>query len=321
VADDQPADDGADSRPGESSTSVAHRSGFACFVGRPNVGKSTLLNAIVGEKIAITSDRPQTTRRAVRGILTRPDAQLVIVDTPGMHKPRTLLGERLGDLVRTVWSDVDVVGFCVPAGEKIGPGDRRIVGELAEQAAGTPVIGIVTKTDVVHREQVAEQLLALSALTGIVDVVPVSAVQDFQVTTLADLLIARLPVGPPLYPDAEVTDEPLDTRISEIVREAALDGAREELPHSLAVLVDEIVPREDRPDLQDVYVTIYVERDSQKGIVVGAKGSRLAAVGKRARPQIEQLLGTRVYLSLHVTVAKEWQRDPKLLRRLGFDQH
>ena len=305
--------------PDEIAGTPAHRSGFACFVGRPNVGKSTLLNAVMGEKIAITSDRPQTTRRAIRGVLTRPDAQLVIVDTPGMHKPRTLLGQRLGDLIRSVWSDVDVVGFCVPAGEKIGPGDRRIAAELAEQAARTPVIGIVTKTDLVGKERVAEQLVALSEFDGIVDVVPVSATAGYQVTTLVDLLIARLPPGPPLYPDAEVTDEPLDTRIAEIVREAALDGAREELPHSLAVLVDEILPREGRTDLQDVYVTIYVERDSQKGIVVGAGGSRLSAVGRRARPQIERLLGTKVYLSLHVTVAKEWQRDPKLLRRLGFD--
>lgn len=303
--------------------SADHRSGFACFVGRPNAGKSTLLNAMVGEKIAITSDKPQTTRRAVRGILTRPDAQLVIVDTPGMHRPRTLLGERLGDLIRTVWSDVDVVGFCLPADEAVGPGDRRIAAELKEQAAGTPVIGILTKTDRISRQRIAEQLLAVSALAEFAEIVPVSAVAGEQVELLADLLIARLPASGRLYPDAEVTDEPIQTRIAELVREATLDGAREELPHSLAALVTEIVPpgsdAASRSGLTRVFVTIFVERDSQKAIVLGHRGSRLADVGRRARLQIEPLLGTRVYLDLHVAVAKDWQRDPRQLRKLGFD--
>lgn len=311
-----------------------HRAGFACFVGRPNAGKSTLLNAIVGEKIAITSDKPQTTRRAVRGIITRPDAQLIIVDTPGMHRPRTLLGQRLGDLVRTVWSDVDVVGFCIPADEKIGPGDRRIAAEIAEQAHGAPVVGIVTKTDRTSRGQLAAQLVAMSELSDFADIVPVSALAGEQVDVLTDVLITHLPDGSRLYPDAETTDEPLETRIAELVREAALDGVREELPHSLAALVTEMAPREPdadsaRPEqpaqptkpalLTDVYVTIFVERPSQKAIMLGHKGSRLSDVGRRARLQIEQLLGTRVYLHLHVAVAKDWQRDPKQLRKLGFD--
>ncbi len=225
---------------------MTHRSGFACFVGRPNAGKSTLLNAMIGAKVAITSDKPQTTRRAIRGILTRDDAQLVIVDTPGMHKPRTLLGERLDDLVRTVWSDVDVIGFCVPADEAIGPGDRRIAAELADQAPRTPVIGIVTKTDKVPAEQVAAQLLALSASREFAEVVPVSALAHDRVDLLADLLIARLPEGPPLYPDGELTDEPIETLVAELIREASLDGVRDELPHSLAVMVDEIGPRDGR---------------------------------------------------------------------------
>lgn len=297
-----------------------HRSGFACFVGRPNVGKSTLLNAIVGSKIAITSDKPQTTRRAVRGIVTRPHAQLVIVDTPGLHKPRTLLGERLGDLVRSVWSDVDVVGFCVPADEKVGPGDRRIAAELTEQAGRTPVIGILTKTDKASPVQIAEQLLAMSQVRDFAEVVPVSATANRQVDLLGDLLIAELPVGPMLYLDGEVTDEPVDTMIAEIVREAALDGVRDELPHSLAALVTEMGPRESRPQLTDVYATIFVERDSQKAIVLGHQGSRLSAVGRRARLRIEELLGGPVYLNLHIAVAKDWQRDPKQLRKLGFDQ-
>ena len=297
----------------------SHRSGFACFVGRPNVGKSTLLNALVGTKIAITSDKPQTTRRAIRGIVTRPAAQLVVVDTPGMHKPRTLLGQRLGDLVRTVWSDVDVVGLCIPADEAVGPGDRRIVAELAEQAGRTPVIGIVTKADRVAPAQVAAQLSAVAAIRDFADVVPVSAVDGFQVGLVTDLLIAQLPFGPALYPDGEVTDEPVETLIAELVREATLDGARDELPHSLAAVVDEMSAREGRPELTDVYATIFVERDSQKAIVIGHKGSRLSSVGRRARLGIEELLGTKVFLHLHVTVAKDWQRDPKQLRKLGFD--
>lgn len=310
---------------GSDSAAASHRSGFACFVGRPNAGKSTLLNAMVGEKIAITSDKPQTTRRAVRGIVTRPDAQLVIVDTPGLHRPRTLLGERLGDLVRTVWSDVDVVGFCLPADEQVGPGDRRIAAELAEQASSTPVIGVVTKTDRVARGRVAEQLLAVSALADFADIIPVSAVSGEQVDLLTELLIARLPAGERLYPDAETTDEPLETRIAELVREAALDGVREELPHSLAAIVTEIVPPglaaegAASSSVTRIFVTLFVERSSQKAIVLGHKGSRLSDVGRRARAQIEPLVGTRVYLDLHIAVAKDWQRDPRQLRKLGFD--
>ncbi|MTD13184.1 GTPase Era [Nakamurella sp. YIM 132087] len=317
-----PAGPGSDTATPDAAPEQPHRSGFACFVGRPNAGKSTLLNAMVGQKVAITSDKPQTTRRAVRGIITRDDAQMVVVDTPGMHKPRTLLGERLGDLVRSVWSDVDVIGFCVPADEKVGPGDRRIAAEIAEQAGRTPVIGVITKTDKASADQIAAQLLLLSEVREFAEIVPVSAVRQEQVGLLADLMIARLPEGPRLYPDGEVTDEPVETMISEIIRESALDGVRDELPHSLAVLVDEMGPREGRPEnspMTDIYATIYVERDSQKAIVLGRKGSRLGEVGRRSRLQIEKLLGQRVYLSLHISVAKDWQRDPKQLRKLGFD--
>ena len=298
---------------------IPHRSGFACFVGRPNTGKSTLLNALVGAKVAITSDKPQTTRRAVRGIVTRPDAQLVIVDTPGLHRPRTLLGERLGDLVRSTWSDVDVVGFCLPVGEKIGPGDRRIAGELAGLAGSPPVIGVITKTDTAVPERIAAALLGASELMDFADLVPVSAVDGSRLHVLTDLLIRRLPEGPALYPDGEVTDEPIEQRIAELIREAALDGVRDELPHSLAAMVTEMGPRADRPELTEIYATIFVERDSQKGIVLGHRGSRLGDVGRRARLEIQQLLGTQVFLDLRVSVAKEWQRDPKQLRKLGFE--
>ncbi|MGA6164388.1 GTPase Era [Amycolatopsis magusensis] len=299
-------------------STTTHRSGFACFVGRPNAGKSTLTNALVGTKVAITSSKPQTTRHAIRGVVHREDAQLVIVDTPGLHKPRTLLGERLNDIVHSTWSEVDVVGFCVPADEKVGPGDRFIAAELAKIARRTPVIGVVTKTDLVPKERVAEQLLALQNLMEFAELVPVSAVDGFQVQTLADLLVRRLPEGPQLYPDGDLTDEPEQTLVAELIREAALEDVRDELPHSIAVTVEEMLPREGRDDLIDVHAFLYVERPSQKGIILGHKGERLKQVGATARRQIEALLGTRVYLDLHIKVAKEWQRDPKQLRRLGF---
>ncbi|MFI0778161.1 GTPase Era [Streptomyces sp. NPDC021212] len=321
-----------------------HRSGFACFVGRPNAGKSTLTNALVGTKVAITSNRPQTTRHTVRGIVHRPDAQLVLVDTPGLHKPRTLLGERLNDVVRTTWAEVDVIGFCLPADQKLGPGDRFIATELAG-IKKTPKVAIVTKTDLVESEQLAQQLLAIDRLgkeLGIewAEIVPVSAVGAEkeragrspsdeggggrgagQVGLLADLLVPLLPEGPTLYPEGDLTDEPEQVMVAELIREAALEGVRDELPHSIAVVVEEMLPREDRPadkPLLDIHANLYIERPSQKGIVIGPKGRRLKDVGSKSRKHIEALLGTPVFLDLHVKVAKDWQRDPKQLRRLGF---
>ncbi|MER6877573.1 GTPase Era, partial [Amycolatopsis sp. NPDC000673] len=261
---------------------------------------------------------PQTTRHAIRGIVHRDDAQLVIIDTPGLHRPRTLLGQRLNDVVHETWSEVDVVGFCVPANEKIGPGDRFIAAELKKIARRTPVIGVVTKTDLVKPEQIAEQLVALQEVMEFADLVPVSAVDGFQVQTVADLLVQRLPEGPQLYPGGELTDEPEQTLVAELIREAALEGVRDELPHSIAVTVEEMIPREDRDDLIDIHALLYVERPSQKGIILGHKGERLREVGATARKHIERLLGTKVYLDLHIKVAKDWQRDPKQLRRLGF---
>jgi GTP-binding protein Era len=298
------------------------RSGFACFVGRPNAGKSTLTNALIGQKIAITSSRPQTTRHAIRGILHRKDAQLVVVDTPGLHKPRTLLGSRLNDVVRETWAEVDVIGFCVPADQPVGRGDEFIVNELRSVAGRTPVFGVVTKTDIAQPDQVAERLTQVSRLMEFAEVVPCSAVDGFQVGLLADLLVARLPEGPPLYPDGELTDEPEETLVAELIREAALEGVRDELPHSIAVVIEEMVPREGRHQkadpMLDIHANIYVERSSQKGIVIGKGGERLRQVGSDSRRQIEALLGTKVFLDLHVKIAKDWQRDPKQLRKLGF---
>ncbi|CAO5169184.1 maturation of 16S RNA and assembly of 30S ribosomal subunit GTPase [Frankia sp. AiPs1] len=302
--------------------SVTYRSGFACLVGRPNAGKSTLTNALVGTKVAITSGRPQTTRHAIRGIVHRADAQLVLVDTPGLHRPRTLLGQRLNDVVRATLSEVDVVGFCMPADEPLGRGDRFIAEELSRLPKRTPVVAILTKTDkVADPDRIGARLLEVSQLGEFTDIVPVSAVRAFQVDVVADVLVTRLPTGPALYPDGELTDEPEQVMVAELVREAALEGVRDELPHSLAVVVEEMVPREDRPEdrpLLDVRVNVFVERPSQKAIVIGAGGARLKDVGSRARTQIEALLGTPVYLDLHVKVAKDWQRDPRQLRRLGF---
>jgi GTPase len=290
-----------------------YRAGFACFVGRPNAGKSTLTNAIIGQKIAITSSKPQTTRHVIRGVLHRPQAQLVLVDTPGLHRPRTLLGERLNDLVRATWSEVDVIGLCVPADERIGPGDRFISGEIASLRA--TVVAVVTKTDLVGRAQLAEQLSAVAQLGEFAEVVPVSAATGDQLDDLVEVMTGHLPESPQLYPDDMLTEEPEQVLVAELVREAALEGVRDELPHSIAVTVEEI---QRTGDLTKIYADVHVERPSQKAIVIGHRGSRLRDVGTRARAGIEQLLGTRVYLDLHVRVAKEWQRDPKQLRRLGF---
>lgn len=355
------------------------RSGFASLVGRPNAGKSTLTNALVGQKVAITSNRPQTTRHTIRGIVHKDDYQLILVDTPGIHRPRTLLGERLNDLVAGTLSQVDVLGFCIPANEKIGPGDRYIASQLVA-SSNKPVVAIVTKADTVSSEELREQLLAVEALGeevmsaeraqrakraahraqkkggkggknapvpfakgsgpaakrrsgeisepmpvdgkgGWAAIIPVSAIQHFQVDAVADLLAQYVPLSPPLYPEGELTDEPEATLIAELVREAALEGAREELPHSIAVTVEDMEFREGRPadnPLLDVHVNLYVERESQKYIIIGKGGSNLRKIGTKAREQIEAMLGTRVYLNIHVKVAKEWQSDPRALNRLGF---
>ncbi len=351
--------------------------GFAVLVGRPNAGKSTLTNALVGQKIAITSNRPQTTRHTIRGIVHRENYQLILVDTPGLHRPRTLLGERLNDLVAETLSEVDVIGFCIPANEKIGPGDRYIAQQIA--AAGKkPIIAIVTKADSVSQQELAEQLLAvhtlgeevmsaerqaraeqkkqrskkshdkafqkgsgpaaqrerrwqkdqgaasqtiIDGLGGWADIIPVSAVKDFQVEEVGSLLASFLPDSPPLYPEGELTDEPEQTLVAELVREAALEGVRDELPHSVAVTVEEMNLREGRPannPLLDVHINLFVERPSQKAIIIGKNGSRLKEIGAEARKNIEALLGTKVFLDIRVKVAKDWQRDPRALGRLGF---
>ncbi|WP_342024538.1 GTPase Era [Arthrobacter citreus] len=308
-------------------TDSQFRAGFVSLVGRPNAGKSTLTNALVGQKVAITSSKPQTTRHTIRGIVHREDSQLILVDTPGLHRPRTLLGKRLNDLVADTLAEVDAIGFCLPANEAVGPGDRYIAKQLAALKK-KPVVALVTKTDLVDRAALAKQLMAVTALgnevlgeAGWADIVPVSAADGFQVDTVAEVLSGYMPASPPLYPDGELTDEPEAVMVAELIREAALEGVRDELPHSLAVVVDEIVPREGRSEdnqLLDIRVNLYVERSSQKAIIIGKGGARLREVGTNARLAIEALLGTRIYLDLHVKIAKDWQRDPKQLVKLGF---
>ena len=302
------------------------RSGFACFVGRPNAGKSTLMNALVGAKVAIASSKPQTTRHVIRGVVNRPDAQLILVDTPGLHRPRTLLGERLNDLVYDTWAEVDVIGVCLPASQRIGPGDEFLVGEIAKLPRPPALIALATKSDLVNPARMAQHLVKIASLEEKLGirwsaVVPVSALTNDQVDIVADELIKLLPEGPRLYPDGEITDEPTETRIAELIREAALEGVEDELPHSLTVVIDEMGLREGRPadrPLMDIYASMVVERDSQKGIMIGHRGQRLREVGTTARQQIVELLGTPVYLDLKVKVVKDWQRDPKQLNKLGF---
>jgi GTP-binding protein Era len=305
---------------------MTHHSGFACFVGRPNAGKSTLTNAIVGEKIAIASSKPQTTRHTVRGIINREDAQLILVDTPGLHRPRTLLGERLNTLVRDTWTEVDVVAVCLPANQHIGPGDTFIVNAIADLPQHPKLVALATKTDLVSKSRLRNHLQEIHNLeesSGIrwEHIIPVSAVTGEQVELVTDLLCTLLPEGPSLYPDDIVTDEPTEMRIAELIRESVLEGVRDELPHSITVIIDEMRLREGRPEdkpLMEIFASMIVERDSQKGILIGYQGVRLKEVGSAARAQITALLGMPVHLDLHIKVLKEWQRDAKHLNRLGF---
>lgn len=300
-------------------TPEGFRSGFISFVGRPNTGKSTLTNALVGEKIAITANQPETTRHPIRGIVHREDAQIIVVDTPGLHKPRTLLGERLNEVVKDTYADMDLIAITVPADEKIGPGDRWILDAVKKVAPKTPLLGIVTKVDKASRDQVAVQLMELHELLGgNSEVVPVSAVTGEQRDVLLDVITRLLPEGPKFYPDDHITDDDTETRLSELIREAALSGLKDELPHSVAVQIDEILPNDEREGVLDVHAVIYVERPGQKSILIGKDGRRLGRIIHNARPEIIEILGSNVYLDLRIKVLKNWQQDPKQLGRLGF---
>ena len=332
------------------------KSGLVALVGRPNVGKSTLLNALLGQKVAIMSAKPQTTRSVIRGVLRRPEGEAVLVDTPGLHKPRTLLGQRLNDLVRGTLSEVDLICFIVDAEAGVGPGDRFLAGELSR--IDTPKLALVNKMDVAPRQRMVDALQAVSELGEVEEVVPISALTGEQLDVLAGLVFAHLPEGEPLFPEDRLSDEPERHFVAEVIREKAIALLREELPHSVAVVVDEMGPPEEVPtghepvrareeppkprrpkrkgraaqrdagpagpgqperrDLVVIRADLYVERDSQKPIVLGRGGAVLRDIGSQARAELEQVLGTHIYLDLHVRVAKEWQRDPKQLARLGY---
>ena len=297
------------------SDSAPFRAGFISFVGRPNVGKSTLMNALVGHKLAITSSKPQTTRKAIRGIVHRDEGQIVIVDTPGVHRPRTLLGQRLNDVVSATLGDVDVIAMCIPANEKVGPGDRYIASRINDFPRAIK-IALVTKTDIASATTILERLMEVQELGEWESIIPVSGLEGTQLDILVAEILLRLPESEALYPADELTEETMEGRIGELIREATLEGVMDELPHSIAVTIDEMVERDD--GLLHIFANLWVERDSQKGIMIGNKGGKLKEIGTEARAGIEALLGRRVYLAIHVKVSKEWQRNAKKLDRLGL---
>ena len=293
------------------------RSGFVAIVGRPNVGKSTLLNALVGRKVSIVSPRPQTTRTQIRGVRTTPTAQIVFVDTPGIHKPRTLLGERSNERANATLREVDVVVFVVDAGAAIGPGDRFVAATVT--AAGSPTVAAVNKVDLASPAQIAAQLAAVSELAAFDAFVPCSAATGDGIERLAGELEARLEPGPRYYPEGVVSDQPESFLAAELVREQLLTVARDELPHSIAVVADEVEERAARAGpVLALRVVVQVERESQKGIVIGRGGSVLKRAGTQARRELEALLGTKVHLDIQVKVVPNWQRNAQSLDRLGL---
>lgn len=313
---------------------TVYRSGFVAVVGRPNVGKSTLINALIGTQVAIASSRPETTRKAIRGILTTDHAQIVLVDTPGIHRPRTLLGQRLNDVVDESLADVDAIAFLLPADQEIGPGDRRILSRLRAEFATkrddgsfswkVPLIAIVTKIDELNREQLIAKLIQINEFADFTDIVPVSALQHDNLAEVRNVLIDNMPEGPQMYPADQITEERPEDTIAELVRGAFLEELDDELPHSLAVVVDSIEYPEDNETGEaydgkvEVIVSIYVERDSQKPIIIGKGAEHLVRVKKKLRTPVNRIVGRKAKLDLHVKVAKGWQSDPKQLERLGF---
>ena len=312
---------------------TVYRSGFVAVVGRPNVGKSTLINALIGTQVAIASSRPETTRKAIRGILTTDHAQIVLVDTPGIHRPRTLLGQRLNDVVDESLADVDAIAFLLPADQEIGPGDKRILSRLRAEFATkrddgsfswkVPLIAIVTKIDELDREQLIAKLIQINEFADFADIVPVSALQHDNLAEVRNVLIDNMPEGPQMYPADQITEERPEDTIAELVRGAFLEELDDELPHSLAVVVDSIEYPEDNETGEaygkvEVIVSIYVERDSQKPIIIGKGAEHLVRVKKKLRTPVNRIVGRKAKLDLHVKVAKGWQSDPKQLERLGF---
>jgi GTP-binding protein Era len=295
------------------------KAGFVAIVGRPNTGKSTLVNALVGTKIVITSHHPNTTRNPIRGIINKENFQMIVVDTPGMHKPKNALGNRLNSMVSENIDSTDAVVICMPANEEIGAGDEYIAKQVKGQM---PIFLVVTKVDTVSKSDLAAKLVKVSEFTERInlsraEIVPISAKNLDQTDLLLDLLSQKLPDSPALYPTDITTDQAEELMFADLIREAAIEELYEELPHSVMVTIDEMSEREGGK-IFDINATLHVERDSQKGIIIGPQGSKLKAIGTLARKSIENLVGMQVFLQIHVKVSKEWQKDPKLLARLGF---
>lgn len=296
--------------------SDAFKSGFISIIGRPNVGKSTFLNHVVGQKIAIMSDKPQTTRNKVQGVVTTEDSQLIYIDTPGIHKPKHKLGDFMVKVARNTLREVDVIMFMVNADEKIGPGDRFIIDMLKDTE--TPVFLIINKIDLIHPDDLLQTIVTYKTEYDFAEIVPISALKGNNTDRLLETLKKYLPVGPKYYPDDQVTDHPERFIISEFIREKVLHATREEIPHSIAVIIEKI-EREEKRDIVNIMATIVVDRDSQKGIVIGKRGALLKEIGTKARHDIEMLLGTKVFLELWVKVEKDWRNKPSRLTEFGFN--
>ena len=296
------------------------RAGFVAVVGRPNVGKSTLVNALVGKKIVITSRHPNTTRNPIRGIITRDNYQIIVVDTPGVHKPKTLLGNRLNEMVVENIDGVDVAVLCLPVDEPIGAGDEYVIRQIEK----SKIIIALTKVDLASKESVVAKLAEIDEFTkklsfNYEEVIPISAKKNQQIEILESEISKRLSESPQLYPSDMDTDQANEMIVSEFIREAAIEGTFQEVPHSIVITIEELKKRENK-DLIDVRATIHVERDSQKPMLIGKQGSKLKEIGTKARMEIENYLNSKVFLSLHVKVSKDWQKDPKSLAKFGFLQ-
>lgn len=293
---------------------TAHKSGFVTIIGRPNVGKSTFVNRVIGHKIAIMSDKAQTTRNKIQGVMTRDDAQIIFIDTPGIHKPKHKLGDYMMRVAKNTLSEIDAIMFMVNVNEDIGRGDEYIMEMLKN--VKTPIFLVLNKIDLVHPDTLMPKIEQYQSYMDFTDIIPISALEGLNVDHFIDVLKSFLPEGPKYYPDNQISDHPEQFVVSEIIREKILHLTSEEIPHAIGVNVDRMIKEDE--DRVRIEATIYVERDSQKGIVIGKGGKKLKEVGKRARRDIEMLLGSKVYLELWVKVQRDWRNKVNFIRQIGY---